>query len=457
MSSRFLALVFLLTTLAGFASAQPGDHALKKLQQRSEAFEKHFNGHDADALSTLYSKDCDVVHNGMPRVGREHMRREWQNYFDANPNVQTTIRRDVGSPRLIDENTGIESGRWEDSHHRQAGLVTAGNYTSVYNRIDGDWQIVHERGWPDPTAPLSTGKSVSDERLMPEDVYRQLDRLTGRWSLQSTFQGKSSRTEGLVRWAKGGHCLQWEFSGPDAVTGVVFSANGLIGYDPVTEKAIEYTFSSDGDTSKSTFDFSDPDNWICKGEYSERTVGGKFQPATATREFAWKSDNELVMVKRDWVRDGKAMPEITTVASRTSIAMPSQLAEDLETLLGQWECKVMIGDETKVKQFDAAWQPGRNAIVYRQINPESGAFDDAIVGWDAASQSLVEHGFRSDGSKWEIRWSDIGSGVWKGTGTSTVDGQTHHFACQLTFAGGKSEYRGSWMGKPMMIKRTKKQ
>lgn len=447
---------FLICGAWSFPSAQGNDEMLAELRGRLDEFEKRQSEHDATSLSMLYAKDCDVNHDGVQMNGRDEVMASWKEFFEDNPEAKFSYDRDKVALTIVDPDTAIESGQWQDSNKRVAGLPTSGNYTCVYKRIDGELLIIHERAWPDPTAPLSSGIVTADQPMMPEKVRQQLDRLVGDWVFEIEDGGRLNVVQRVsARWADGDHCIEYEGSGIDVETDAFFQAKGVIGYDALQEMAIERSFSSDGETMAATFDFSDSENWPSEFERIRTNANGQWVKETNQRYFRWKGKDQFDLVF-EVKAENENPKQVTIHCRRKLVSMPENVAKMLDKLSGTWETTTTVGESIYKGAFTAKWQPGRNVMICNELIDEGRYVVDFLVAWDKESQRLVEKGFTSTGGKWEAYWNTATDGKWTAVDTSSDNGKVERSVSEMTFGDGKASVRGSLNGKPMVIVRTKK-
>jgi len=143
----FAASLFAMAVMVGTLPAKaPSDEVDRQLTAALDNWVATFNKHDAQAIATEYSTDCDLVALGGARLtGRAAIENDFAETFAKNPDIKTKIT--VESRRQLAPDVVIEDGIWEEFGHSQPGFPTKGHYSSVLTKIDGKWQVVHERSW----------------------------------------------------------------------------------------------------------------------------------------------------------------------------------------------------------------------------------------------------------------------------------------------------------------------
>ena len=106
-----LVLVFALYGCDPCAMAQEpsSNDATAAIKATAEAFSKVFADKDADALAEMWTSDGEYIdENGNRFAGRDAIKQEYKNFFEAHPDIKMTVN--TYSIRLLSPTTAIEEG-----------------------------------------------------------------------------------------------------------------------------------------------------------------------------------------------------------------------------------------------------------------------------------------------------------------------------------------------------------
>lgn len=142
---------------------------------------------------------------------------------------------------------------------------------------------------------------------------------------------------------------------------------------------------------------------------------------------------------------------IFAVAIWLSTMNPSlaQLPEDVrklldEHLVGLWATESTVGASKQTGSASINWDAGGRSLTNRwQVRDEKGVtFITELIGWDAASNSILVQGFDSQGNTWTIHWNrptaDKPTEL-TGRGVGTLEGQKWESPTKIQFS--KDAYR----------------
>ena len=139
-------LLLVLSMSVTLIAEQPSPEANQELSEALEVWVTAYNKHDAQAVAREYAEDCDLMTlDGKRLRGRAAIEKDYAEIFSKNPNVKSKFSE--VTRRLLAPGVVIEDGVWEESGHSEPGLPKKGHYSSVLAKIQGRWQVVHERSW----------------------------------------------------------------------------------------------------------------------------------------------------------------------------------------------------------------------------------------------------------------------------------------------------------------------
>jgi uncharacterized protein (TIGR02246 family) len=145
-----LALVMVaLTTLAQTAASQSKDE--REIRALSEQWQKDVAAKNVDAIVALHAPDAVVMFSHAPLIkGTDAIRSTWKDIVNTPGLVMswTPTKIDVASSRVA-----TEYGTYTDSYDSPTGKQSdAGNYVTIWNKINGKWRIVVDA--PNTTSPM---------------------------------------------------------------------------------------------------------------------------------------------------------------------------------------------------------------------------------------------------------------------------------------------------------------
>ena len=145
--------------------------------------------------------------------------------------------------------------------------------------------------------------------VMPPEVLKELQTLSGEWNLEMTLDGKVQKTTWIGRWAPERHCQVGR------VTGDGVQANTLTGYDKSTNTITELAFYANGDYYLFRYRVVSPGLWEGEGVGIDR--GKAFTEKLELKrngrdEFTWKAT--------DFVLGGEKQADLIAVGRRVKKA-----------------------------------------------------------------------------------------------------------------------------------------
>ena len=119
-----------------------------------------YNAGDADAVAALHAEDGVVMAPGaVAAVGRAAIRDFIAADIASSKAQGLTFTADESSDAAVDGNTGWTSGTFGVAD-ASGNTVATGKYLSVYERINGEWQIVRDIWNSDPA--VNTGQQLAE-------------------------------------------------------------------------------------------------------------------------------------------------------------------------------------------------------------------------------------------------------------------------------------------------------
>ncbi len=123
-----------------------------------------FNNKDVEALVNLYDVDADVIYqNDIQNKGKEAMRQHFTLYFAKNSQVIDTYSE--VERKYLSSSHVIESGVWRKTGNSDLLEPQNGRYSVNLHKKNGDWLILHDRGWALKDDDSSGSKIKSRDNL----------------------------------------------------------------------------------------------------------------------------------------------------------------------------------------------------------------------------------------------------------------------------------------------------
>jgi uncharacterized protein (TIGR02246 family) len=307
--SMIARLAFVLALANLVAAAEPDKEAApvkepapRKTQSAAEQavrkaaadFDQAFNSDNADKVAGLWTADAEYVdEDGQRYLGRDVIKKEYGEFFAANP--QAKITSVIDSVRLINDSTAIEDGR-AMIQPPPAGAPGSSRYTAIYVLSDGKWLL----------------SSVHDMRVASPSNYHRLDDF--EWLIGTWQAGEGdNRIETSCRWLKNKSFVERTYQ---VITAGLPSASGtqIIGWDPEIQQLSSWNFSSDSGYAKETW------KPIANGWWSQSTgVLGDGTKTTAVKVFQKLDDDTLSMKSTDRTAGGVRLPDLKEVVFKRSV------------------------------------------------------------------------------------------------------------------------------------------
>ncbi|MBT5062653.1 MAG: DUF4440 domain-containing protein [Verrucomicrobia bacterium] len=163
-----------ITQLSADHHATPNE---TQLNQELDAFLGNwtaaFNSQDIPALVNLYDEKADVIYqDGIPNHGRQDLTMHFTRRFRDNPKLQeeiTDVKRTFLSPTI-----GLETGVWHNTGESHPTEATHGRYACTLRKKDGQWKIIHDRGWAMPDKD-SDGSKIKSRDILTRKIVEYFD------------------------------------------------------------------------------------------------------------------------------------------------------------------------------------------------------------------------------------------------------------------------------------------
>jgi uncharacterized protein (TIGR02246 family) len=272
-------------------SPSPAELAVRKA---ASDFDQAFNTRNADKVADLWTADAEYIdEDGQRYVGRDVIKKEYAEFFAANP--QAKITSVIDSVRVINDSTAIEDGR-AMIQPPPAGAPGSSRYTAIYVQHEGKWLL----------------SSVHDMRVASPSNYHQLDDF--EWLIGTWQAGEGdNRIETTCRWLKNKSFVERTYQ---VITAGLPSASGtqIIGWDPEIKQLCSWNFSSDSGYTK--------DAWkpIANGWWSQSSgVMGDGTKTTAVKVFQKLDDDTLSMKSTDRTAGGVRLPDLKEVIFKRAV------------------------------------------------------------------------------------------------------------------------------------------
>lgn len=254
-------------------------------------------------------------------------------------------------------------------------------------------------------AMVVCGQSVAE---MPADLRAQIDaQFIGDWTWEVAFGDDKYQGEESFTWAGG---KAWVVQrGYALVDGQKESYECLIGWRS-DEKALVFSaHSANGDYSVTRWTAFSSDGWT--GEGSGIYMG---KPWKSPAKLDFKGD----LVRYEDTTDGKPWVKILRrkqPAAQTEVKVPEAVLAEMEYLVGEWETEGTVLGRPHTGTATINWVPGKHCLISNATSNLMTA--TAIVGWDPATNEIVETWYRTDGVRIEQRIGRFSKSGWEGTST----------------------------------------
>ncbi len=272
-------------------SQSPAERAVHKA---AHDFDQAFNAGDAEKVAGLWTTDAEYVdEDGQRYVGRDLIKKEYSEFFAANPQAKITSVTD--SVRLINDSTAVEDGR-AMIQPPPAGAPGSSRYTAIYVLQDGKWLL----------------SSVHDMKVASPSNYHKLDDF--EWLIGTWQAGEGdTRIETTCRWLKNKSFVERTYQ---VITAGLPSSSGtqIIGWDPELQQMSSWNFSSDSGYAKETW------KPLANGWVSQSSgVLGDGTKTTAVKVFQRLDDDTLSLKSTDRMLGGVRLPDLKEVIFKRSV------------------------------------------------------------------------------------------------------------------------------------------
>jgi uncharacterized protein (TIGR02246 family) len=279
------------------APAKSPTAAEQAVAKAAQEFDAAFNAGNADKMASLWSADAEYVdEDGHRYVGRDTIKKEYAEFFAANP--KTKIRSATDSVRLVSGTTAIEDGR-AMLEPPPAGAPGTSRFTAVYVLQEDKWLL----------------SSVHDMRVERPSNYHQLDDF--EWLIGTWHAGNGNlRIETKCRWLANKSFIERKYVVSD---GGLPTSSGLqiIGWDPEEQQLCSWTFSSDAGHAKNVWRPQGA-GWVSQSS----GVLGDGTKTTAVTSLRRIDDNTLGWKSTDRTVGGARLPDLQEVILKRDVAKP---------------------------------------------------------------------------------------------------------------------------------------
>ncbi len=296
-----IALVLALANLAGAGepAKEPASHKAQSpaelaVRKAASDFDQAFNSGNADKVAGLWAVDAEYIdEDGQRYVGRDVIKKEYANFFSANPHAKISSVTD--SVRMIDDTTAVEDGR-AMIQPPPAGTPGSSRYTALYVLHEGNWLL----------------SSVHDMRVASPSNYHRLDDF--EWLIGTWQAGEGDvRIETTCRWLKNKSFVERTYQVVKAGLPAT-SGTQIIGWDPEQQQLCSWNFSSDSSYAKEVW------KPLANGWWTQSSgVLGDGTRTTAVKVFQKLDDNTLSLKSTNRTAGGVRLPDLKEVILRRSV------------------------------------------------------------------------------------------------------------------------------------------
>jgi len=277
--------------ITGSAQPQPAKNAEEDvLRKRAEAFVEAFNKGDAKALAAFFTADADLVdQEGHHIEGRKAIEETYQKFFSQAKGAKLFIR--IEKVRVAKPDLAFEDGLTEVVYP-QGGPPTAGRYSVVYVKQDGQWYLT----------------SVREAIAVPPnnvDRLQELGFLIGSW-VEDAEKGGSAKA--AYSWDGNQNFMLSHF---DVTMKEISVAGGeqWIGWDASINKPRAWAFLFNGGFAEAVWTRDGDNKWKIAITGTQRD--GK--KVTGTNVFAKIDEDHLSFHLIDLKLDGKSLPDAPVI------------------------------------------------------------------------------------------------------------------------------------------------
>ena len=242
---------------------------------------------------------------------------------------------------------------------------------------------------------------------MPEKIRKQIDQhLIGRWSTQTTFDGKTTSARFIYKWAdaKKKHSLLFSETAED------YTGTQIGFWDAKTKHFVFQAQTSRGDHFVTIFDKFEDDKWTGHGS---GIFDGKVWDSDAT--LSWPDENSLhyedLTDGKPWVSKGKRMPK----GQQPRNIDEKKILAEVEATLRQWEAAFNAHDAVALaKLYDVKTDVIYEDDVHHRGRKAMRKQFAELFGKQSEIQQTITEVERKVLSRRIV----IGTGVWNNVGDS---------------------------------------
>lgn len=139
----------------------------------------------------------------------------------------------------------------------------------------------------------------------------------------------------------------------------------------------------------------------------------------------------------------------------------AQIPDDIrkhfdEHIVGQWTTEVTVVGTKLTGTARIAWNAGGQSLTNLwQVREDKGTTNiTELIGWDAASNTVVVQGFDSQGNTWTIHWNRPAAdklAAWSGRGVGTFEGKKWESDTKVRYSKDAFRYEDTTGGKPYIL------
>ncbi|HEY9773031.1 MAG TPA: SgcJ/EcaC family oxidoreductase [Planktothrix sp.] len=231
----FLAACLSITCLNAIAATPASTASDEKIiRAQADDYAKQFQAKNAAALAAMWTVDGDWTdENGTVARGRENIEKRLDSYFkdrSAQP-----IKVSIESLKFPADNVAVEEGTC--TLLSDSVPVSAGRYSVVHVKKDGQWQMMSVT---ETTCP------------QPESSISELGWFIGLWNAT----GDKGTVHLQASWDPGHHFITFDDSG---ATGQPLS---IIGFDPISRQLVVWHFDEDGGYGRGILMRKGENTWV---------------------------------------------------------------------------------------------------------------------------------------------------------------------------------------------------
>jgi uncharacterized protein (TIGR02246 family) len=270
----------------------PAADETQAIRQAVAAYTAAFNKGDADAVAGFWAADSEFTDDtGMTTKGRDAIAALFRPYFTEESRKGSKMAVTITSVRLLKGDVALQDG--VSVITAPDGTSSQANYSSVWSRSDGKWQIHSARELPYGPND-STGASSS---------LKQLEWLVGQW------EGDEGKVSVDVRWALNRAFLEQEYKAKHGDGELL--VRQYIGFDPLTGQIKSWYFDSRGNYGEGLWE-RDGNSW----QVTTAGVLSMGQTGTGRNVLRYVNDQSFVFQSTDREIGGQPIPDAQVTLTR---------------------------------------------------------------------------------------------------------------------------------------------